>query len=412
MNPGTSVSFGGNSLQTTSIITNSIGHYDSPVVDAKLIALAHANASTIPYLSYPNKTITIAGKLYVSGNVATMDALIDTFKGYLTGLNKNLDISYNSGTRRYIATMNKTTITRPNDYIGADFSVDFLCTNPFGQDTASTNLFPNILPNGDFETNTTGWSVYHGSTISQSNTQAYIGTYSCKVITTGGGSTNEGLNAAASGLTPNSTYTFSAYVYMPLGVAFTVELDTETTGSTIVQTPTSSWVGTGAWQLVNQTVTLGATETQILPYIYTLTSTTFYIDAAELQSGSTVTPFDQVVGRTLANYTDTCTFLGSAPYQLPVYTVTYTTIGGSPVSGTVSIGNNANGQQVNITRTWTTGDVLVIDTTQRIITVNGLVQNFTGAFPVFAPGASSIGYSDSFASRTFNYSVVYTKLYM
>jgi phage-related protein len=261
MNPGTTVLYNGNSLQTTNIITNGIAHYDSPVVDAKSYSVAHANASAVPFTSYPNKVITLSGQLWVSTGVNTMDALIDTFKGYLTAQNANLDIGYNGGTRRYnVLVVNKTTITRPNDYIGAKFSIDFFC-QPFGMDTSTTTVV-------------------------------------------------------------------------------------------------------------------------------------------------------SATGRTLATYTDSSyTFLGNAPYQLPIYTVTYSAIGSAPVSGTVSIGNNTNGQQINVTRTWSATDVLVIDTTKKIVTVNGIAVNFTGAFPVFPPGTSSIGYSDSFTSRTFNYSVVYTKLY-
>lgn len=105
-------------------------------------------------------------------------------------------------------------------------------------------------------------------------------------------------------------------------------------------------------------------------------------------------------GRTLGVYNDSYTFLGTAPYQSPVFTIGYTAV--STGTQSVVVGNNNNGQQITVTRVWTAGDVLVIDSTTSNVTVNSLPASFTGAFPLFSPGNGSVGYIDSFTTRTFN----------
>lgn len=115
-----------------------------------------------------------------------------------------------------------------------------------------------------------------------------------------------------------------------------------------------------------------------------------------------------VSGRTLATYSDNYTFLGSAPIQYPIYTYTLTAVTGGTAK-TVLLGNANTGQQISITRTWANSDVLTVDTTPNAISVkvNGVSVPFTGALPVFAPGAQTLDYSDNFTTRTFTISVVY-----
>jgi hypothetical protein len=257
---GTNITFNSNSLQTSTILTDDIDHHATPVIDAKLYPLAHANMSNIPYVDYPNKIIPITGTL-IGTSIANLDGLIDTFKGYLVGIGKNLDIDYNGGTRRYVATVAKApTIKRPGGLTFAKFGAEFTCTNPFGTDTSNTTA----------------------------------------------------LSAA---------------------------------------------------------------------------------------------------GRTSGSYSDSYTFLGSAPYQRPVITITITALTGG-TGASISYGNGNTGQQIVVTRTWAANDVLVIDTFNKTVTVNGFNVVFTGAFPWFAPGSQTLQYADSFATRTFTVSVVYLVSYL
>lgn len=141
------VSFNSNDLQTydpatdTGIITNVIDHTDGPDMVMGLYGLADADGSSIPAINYPSKPIALAGAIKGSSQ-ADLDDRIDTFKGYLTGKDKNLDLAYGSGgTRRYIATAGTPKIQRrQNSYI-ALFQVPITCTNPFGLDTSASTLF-------------------------------------------------------------------------------------------------------------------------------------------------------------------------------------------------------------------------------------------------------------------------------
>lgn len=146
------ISFNGNSLQTfvkyddsgdpsfVGIITNLIDHTNQPDQVAQLYALADTDGSSIPSLNYPSKKILIGGTIHGSSQ-ANLDERIDQFKGYFNGKDKNLDITYAGGTRRYIATKNALSINREQTSLYATFRVEFVCTNPFGIDTTPTNMW-------------------------------------------------------------------------------------------------------------------------------------------------------------------------------------------------------------------------------------------------------------------------------
>lgn len=138
-NPGTAISYNGNSLQTNNILVDTITHQDLPTIQAKQYQLAHANQSAIPYLAYPSRVITVSGTV-IGSSVVDCDAQLDTFKSYLVGVDQELQIAYDNSTRQYIATPTKTTITRPGGLTFAKFSVEFTCNYPFGQDTTSTQI--------------------------------------------------------------------------------------------------------------------------------------------------------------------------------------------------------------------------------------------------------------------------------
>jgi len=258
MNNGTPVSFDGNSLQTDKIITNDIDHFSGPTKNMPMYGIGHANYSAIPFQSWTSKVITLRGTLR-GDSIADLDQLIDTFKTYFINKDRNLDIGYNNGTRRYICTPETAQITRPGGLVVASFIQAFDCTYPFGQD-----------------------------------------------ITT----------------------------------------------STVLD------------------------ET----------------------------------GRTLAIYADSVIFGGSAPFQQPVFVITLNSVTDG-TNAAINISNNANGQQLTITRTWTAGDVIEISSQSRTVNVNGSQVDFTGAFPEFPPGLQYIGYSDGFSARNFDINVSHYPLW-
>lgn len=259
------ITFDSNNLQTytpttlVGIITNGIEHTNLPAKDAALFGLANTNQSVIPYVGYPSKGITVTGVI-VGSTEANLDSRIDSFKAYFLGKDKNLDIEYNGSTRRYIATVNTISVQRRQRSLFATFSIEFICTLPFGKNTSATTA----------------------------------------------------LSAS---------------------------------------------------------------------------------------------------GRTLSGYTDAYTFLGSAPFQLPVITVTYSAVSGG--ASFVTFGNNGNGQGITITdQTWVASDVLEIDVANRTVKKNGTEIDFLGAFPEFAPGGQNFSYSDGFTTRTFAITVSYNQMWL
>lgn len=140
------LTYNSNNLQTfnkttnVGIVTNVIEHTNLPEKIATLFAKADADGSSIPAINYPSKKVNIGGIIKGSTD-ADLDSRIDTFKGYFTGKDKNLDIVYGSSTRRYIATPNTVSVVRQQKALFATFAIEFICTNPFGLDTSTSNLW-------------------------------------------------------------------------------------------------------------------------------------------------------------------------------------------------------------------------------------------------------------------------------
>lgn len=95
----------------------------------------------------------------------------------------------------------------------------------------------------------------------------------------------------------------------------------------------------------------------------------------------------------------------------PVINITVTTVtGGSNQS--LSIKNEETGQGITLTRTWANGDTVEIDSLNKLVTINGANSDFSGQFPVFAPGTGSLGYTDTFTTRSVDLSAEYQKHYI
>jgi hypothetical protein len=140
------LTFNSNDLQTydpstgVGIITNIIDHTNGPEMIMAMYGMADTDGSSISAINYPSKPLALAGAIKGSSQ-ADLDNRIDAFKGYFIGKDKNLDIAYGSGTRRYIATAGTPRIDRKQNSYIALFQVPITCTNPFGLDTSSTNLW-------------------------------------------------------------------------------------------------------------------------------------------------------------------------------------------------------------------------------------------------------------------------------
>lgn len=247
------VTYNAVSLQTynpttrVGIIVRSIKHTDAPDAMGEAVSIANASDSYAPTFEHTNKLITITGT--ISGSTqADLDNRIDAFKGYFNRRNKNLDIVYSTGTRRYtVMKTNGISVDRQNKVLWAEFTVVLFC-KPFGVDTAATTL---------------------------ANT----------------------------------------------------------------------------------------------------------------------------VAGTAASYTYTPTVLGSAPYQLPIITITVTAFTGA--GDYLQVSNDLNGQQTIVSgQSIVAGDVIVIDSVNRIVTRNGNKIDYYGTFLEFEPGPVSFTVTDGFTTRT------------
>lgn len=110
-------------------------------------------------------------------------------------------------------------------------------------------------------------------------------------------------------------------------------------------------------------------------------------------------------------FTETPTIGGSAPFQLPVFTITINSLTGS--GDYVQISNDNNNQEILIYQQGlTAGDVIVIDCANRVVTINGVESDYYGTFLELEPGAASITYTDGFTTRDVDVSGVYAKRWL
>lgn len=405
------LTFNSNNLQTYSptthvgIITNDIQHTDVPDADIAMLALANANSSVIPYISYPSRKISIKGAI-VGSSQADLDSRIDTFKSYFNGKDKNLDIDYNGVTRRYIATKNAVAVNRQQKALWAEFTVQFICTQPFGTNTAATTALNqaartaasyvdaytfvgtapcqqplitityadvvssslNSVANPGFEVDLTGWSSGGiGTATRQTAPSPRTGVGMMRMV-----------NAAAAPLSVPSANTYGWELYalsgLTPGVTYTVKLwvkgaaGGEAIKASSLSSAQQSLAATTNWQQITFTFVAGFSTDQI--YIWSTTaSATWYLDDVS------VTP---------------------------------------NVAAFVSFQNSNNGQGLIITdQVWLPGDVLVIDVPNRSVKKNGTEIDFVGAFPEFPIGsAQSFSYSDGFVSRSLTELITYYPLYL
>lgn len=114
---------------------------------------------------------------------------------------------------------------------------------------------------------------------------------------------------------------------------------------------------------------------------------------------------------TSATYTATPTIGGTAPYQLPVFTITIDALTGA--GDYLQISNDTNGQQILLYGLGlAAGDVVVIDSVNRVVTVNGDEVDYEGTFLELTTGASSITYTDGFTTRQVDIVGEYYKRYL
>lgn len=104
------------------------------------------------------------------------------------------------------------------------------------------------------------------------------------------------------------------------------------------------------------------------------------------------------------------TFLGSAPAR-PTIKVTVSALSGG-TGKYVGIGNSSTGQQVQITRNWTAGDVVIFNMETQKCYVNGVITDYSGVFPEFQAQSADAYYYDNLTTRTANWEISYAKQFL
>lgn len=116
-------------------------------------------------------------------------------------------------------------------------------------------------------------------------------------------------------------------------------------------------------------------------------------------------------GYTSASKTFTPTIGGSAPFQLPVITISINSLTGA--GDFIQLTNNENGQGMLIYGLGlTAGDELVIDSVAKEVYLNGDEVDYNGSFLELEPGSASVTITDGFTTRNIDYDGEYNKLWL
>lgn len=170
--------------------------------------------------------------------------------------------------------------------------VTYLSQTPV-EDWPTTNL----LINGGFESNTTGWAGVGGATISRDTTVSRFGGASLKTVTPATSGTGPQFTSVA--VTVGRKYALSAYVLAPVGQSLSLTMDWRN-GSTPIFSNSTAFVGTGQWQRVTVTGIAPATATNVRPLININTATvvTFWTDGVQVEDNPAASPYVETNGAT------------------------------------------------------------------------------------------------------------------
>lgn len=173
-------------------------------------------------------------------------------------------------------------------------------TNLVNVSTISTNQ--NLVTNPSFESNTTGWAVVGGSTLSTTSTDAKSGTQALSVAAS---ATNPSGTSYTYFYKPNTTYTLSFWARVSSSSISTFEFGRTVNGSS-TNCATGQTLNTSFLQFTC-TFTTGATTTSADLFYLRKTGTgtpTIYIDSVQLELASTATSFADQAYPNLMNNPD------------------------------------------------------------------------------------------------------------
>lgn len=140
-------------------------------------------------------------------------------------------------------------------------------------------------------------------------------------------------------------------------------------------------------------------------------SAQFYMPVPFSTDGSTQDLISAVSGQTAGSSQLAVSNIGTY-LALPYFTITLTGLEPNTSDVTITIGNPASSEYLEITSQFADGDVLYIDTVNEQIFKNSTLLNPVGNWPAWAPGAGILDYSDTGSSRTINITATYEPRYL
>lgn len=133
--------------------------------------------------------------------------------------------------------------------------------------------------------------------------------------------------------------------------------------------------------------------------------TLVFIASDPVGKNSTAIDFIPSTNITSASGSYAAIVLGSATVY-PIFDLTITAVTGG-TAASITILNALTSQGITITRDWTAGELVEINSEEMTATVDGDVVDFTGMFPQFTSGTQQIQYLDTFATRDITLSATY-----
>jgi phage-related protein len=103
--------------------------------------------------------------------------------------------------------------------------------------------------------------------------------------------------------------------------------------------------------------------------------------------------------------------VGGSYMAEPLLTYTLSSVTGG-TNKTVTLSNGGSLRGLSVTRTWSSGDVLEVDSLKKTVYVNDVPTDFLGQFPTWQPGAGTLDYLDDFTTRTASVQMTYTRRYL
>jgi phage-related protein len=155
----TSVKFNGTEICNSSYIPRYVKHESAPERDVSVLQLAREDGAVFISEKYGSKTIIVSGKLTATSR-ENLENAIDNFKSLFADEEKNLDISWNDTTRRYVATCISHNFDR--DYfhdLFVPWTAQFLVSSGIGKDTTETEALDGVSANPKY----TGSVSFSGS---------------------------------------------------------------------------------------------------------------------------------------------------------------------------------------------------------------------------------------------------------